>query len=107
MPVVQRQSLRKKPELWIDAHTRLSGGQVEEIVKAHRKHIAVGGDDNPIAFQHELIVLLVEAWNLPDSDKPEEVLPKSLEGCKRAFQDDLIDVWKFVRPLTETAFPND
>jgi len=68
---------------------------------------AACGDDNPIAFQHELIVLLVEAWNLPDSDKPEEVLPKSLEGCKRAFQDDLIDVWKFVRPLTETAFPND
>ena len=113
MPVVQRQVLRKGtktlPELWADVHTKLSGGQVRVIVKLHRKYHLASFDsteEDPIGWQYATTLLLTEAWNLADPDKPGEVLPKSDEGIEKASADELSLLWGVLQPAVESAFPN-
>ena len=111
MPVVQRQVLRKAtksvPERWADTHTKLSGGQIRQIVKLQRQHLGTYDPtkEDPLGWQFATALLLTEAWNFTDPDNGEE-LPKSAEGIERASAEDINALWEVLQPIVETAFPN-
>ena len=108
MPLVQRKEFGdKKRPLWVEVHTQLSVGQRKAIMRiAHDTDVQ--NDQLRIGdYQTKVIVLLCEAWNLPDPEKEGETLPKSEEGLDRALTKDNDALWKIVgASVDEAAYPN-
>ena len=107
MPLVQRKEFGdKKRPLWVDVHTQLSVGQRKQIMRIAGDTVAkeqlLVGD-----YQTKVMVLVCEAWNLPDPEKEGETLPKSEEGLDRALTKDNDALWKIVGAIVdEAAYPN-